>query len=108
MEIYRTRTTADRLIFLRPRRWLFAKTNDRAARHRIVSRGARNGEVVLRIPGSFPLHPWDEISSHGGLDVSCSRRGLRPGSIADANDGSTFAEIYRRRLTQRAWKHHVK
>src|SRR5438067_6204266 len=34
--------------------------------------------------------------------------GLRPGSIADANDEAQFAELYTQgELTQRAWKHHV-
>src|SRR5215216_6343218 len=42
-------------------------------------------------------------------DVSFSiGDGLRPGSIADANDEAQFAELYTQgELTQRAWKHHV-
>ncbi|HMJ23993.1 MAG TPA: phosphomethylpyrimidine synthase ThiC, partial [Terriglobales bacterium] len=42
-------------------------------------------------------------------DVSFSiGDGLRPGSIADANDEAQFAELYTQgELTQRAWAHHV-
>jgi len=42
-------------------------------------------------------------------DVSFSiGDGLRPGSIADANDEAQFAELYTQgELTQRAWKQHV-
>src|SRR5439155_15388254 len=42
-------------------------------------------------------------------DVSFSiGDGLRPGSIADANDEAQFAELYTQgELTQRAWKHDV-
>ncbi|HEY2714426.1 MAG TPA: phosphomethylpyrimidine synthase ThiC [Chthoniobacterales bacterium] len=59
---------------------------------------------------SFLYTHWDEICEiMATYDVSFSiGDGLRPGSIADANDEAQFAELYTQgELTQRAWKHHV-
>ncbi|HEV8419356.1 MAG TPA: phosphomethylpyrimidine synthase, partial [Candidatus Udaeobacter sp.] len=59
---------------------------------------------------SFLYTHWDEICEiMAAYDVSFSiGDGLRPGSIADANDEAQFAELYTQgELTQRAWKHHV-
>jgi phosphomethylpyrimidine synthase len=59
---------------------------------------------------SFLYTHWDEICEiMAAYDVSFSiGDGLRPGSIADANDEAQFAELYTQgELTQRAWKQHV-
>jgi phosphomethylpyrimidine synthase len=59
---------------------------------------------------SFLYTHWDEICEiMAAYDVSFSiGDGLRPGSIADANDEAQFAELYTQgELTKRAWKHHV-
>ena len=59
---------------------------------------------------SFLYTKWDEICEiMAAYDVSFSiGDGLRPGSIADANDEAQFAELYTQgELTQRAWKQHV-
>ena len=59
---------------------------------------------------SFLYTRWDEICEiMAAYDVSFSiGDGLRPGSIADANDEAQFAELYTQgELTQRAWKQHV-
>jgi len=59
---------------------------------------------------SFLYTHWDEICEiMAAYDVSFSiGDGLRPGSIADANDEAQFAELYTQgELTQRAWKKHV-
>ena len=59
---------------------------------------------------SFLYTHWDDICEiMAAYDVSFSiGDGLRPGSIADANDEAQFAELYTQgELTQRAWKHHV-
>jgi phosphomethylpyrimidine synthase len=59
---------------------------------------------------SFLYTQWDEICEiMAAYDVSFSiGDGLRPGSIADANDEAQFAELYTQgELTQRAWKQHV-
>ena len=78
----------------------------------IVSRG---GSIMAKWmlahhQESFLYTHWDEICEiMGAYDVSFSiGDGLRPGSIADANDEAQFAELYTQgELTQRAWKHHV-
>jgi phosphomethylpyrimidine synthase len=78
----------------------------------IVSRG---GSIMAKWclahhQESFLYTHWDEICEiMAGYDVSFSiGDGLRPGSIADANDEAQFAELYTQgELTQRAWKHHV-
>src|SRR5437870_5740896 len=59
---------------------------------------------------SFLYTHWDEICEiMAAYDVSFSiGDGLRPGSIADANDEAQFAELYTQgELNQRAWKQHV-
>jgi phosphomethylpyrimidine synthase len=78
----------------------------------IVSRG---GSIMAKWclahhQESFLYTHWDEICEiMATYDVSFSiGDGLRPGSIADANDEAQFAELYTQgELTQRAWKHHV-
>jgi len=78
----------------------------------IVSRG---GSIMAKWclahhQESFLYTHWDEICEiMAAYDVSFSiGDGLRPGSIADANDEAQFAELYTQgELTHRAWKHHV-
>jgi phosphomethylpyrimidine synthase len=78
----------------------------------IVSRG---GSIMAKWclahhQESFLYTHWDDICEiMAAYDVSFSiGDGLRPGSIADANDEPQFAELYTQgELTQRAWAHHV-
>src|SRR5467141_1922669 len=78
----------------------------------IVSRG---GSIMAKWclahhQESFLYTHWDAICEiMAAYDVSFSiGDGLRPGSIADANDEAQFAELYTQgELTQRAWKQHV-
>jgi phosphomethylpyrimidine synthase len=78
----------------------------------IVSRG---GSIMAKWclshhQESFLYTNWDEICEiMAAYDVSFSiGDGLRPGSIADANDEAQFAELYTQgELTHRAWKQHV-
>jgi phosphomethylpyrimidine synthase len=78
----------------------------------IVSRG---GSIMAKWmlshhKESFLYTKWDEICEiMAAYDVSFSiGDGLRPGSIADANDEAQFAELFTQgELTQRAWKQHV-
>jgi phosphomethylpyrimidine synthase len=78
----------------------------------IVSRG---GSIMAKWclahhQESFLYTRWDEICEiMAAYDVSFSiGDGLRPGSIADANDEAQFAELYTQgELTQRAWAQHV-
>jgi len=78
----------------------------------IVSRG---GSIMAKWclahhQESFLYTHWDEICEiMAAYDITFSiGDGLRPGSIADANDEAQFAELYTQgELTQRAWKHHV-
>jgi phosphomethylpyrimidine synthase len=78
----------------------------------IVSRG---GSIMAKWclahhQESFLYTKWDAICEiMAAYDVSFSiGDGLRPGSIADANDEAQFAELYTQgELTQRAWKQHV-
>ena len=78
----------------------------------IVSRG---GSIMAKWclahhQESFLYTNWDEICEiMAAYDVSFSiGDGLRPGSIADANDEAQFAELYTQgELTKRAWVHHV-
>ncbi|MBV9009040.1 MAG: phosphomethylpyrimidine synthase ThiC [Verrucomicrobia bacterium] len=78
----------------------------------IVSRG---GSIMAKWclahhQESFLYTKWDEICEiMAAYDVSFSiGDGLRPGSIADANDEAQFAELYTQgELTKRAWSHHV-
>jgi phosphomethylpyrimidine synthase len=78
----------------------------------IVSRG---GSIMAKWclahhQENFLYTHWDEICEiMAAYDVSFSiGDGLRPGSIADANDEAQFAELYTQgELTQRAWAQHV-
>jgi phosphomethylpyrimidine synthase len=78
----------------------------------IVSRG---GSIMAKWclahhQESFLYTRWDEICEiMAAYDVSFSiGDGLRPGSIADANDEAQFGELYvQGELTERAWKHGV-
>jgi phosphomethylpyrimidine synthase len=78
----------------------------------IVSRG---GSIMAKWclahhQESFLYTHWDEICEiMAAYDVSFSiGDGLRPGSIADANDEAQFAELYTQgELTKRAWSQHV-
>ena len=78
----------------------------------IVSRG---GSIMAKWclshhQESFLYTHWDEICEiMAAYDVSFSiGDGLRPGSIADANDEAQFAELYTQgELTRRAWDQHV-
>jgi phosphomethylpyrimidine synthase len=78
----------------------------------IVSRG---GSIMAKWclahhQESFLYTRWDEICEiMAAYDVSFSiGDGLRPGSIADANDEAQFAELYTQgELTRRAWSQNV-
>jgi phosphomethylpyrimidine synthase len=78
----------------------------------IVSRG---GSILAKWclahhQENFLYTHWDEICEiMAAYDVSFSiGDGLRPGSIADANDEAQFAELYTQGdLTRRAWDHGV-
>ena len=78
----------------------------------IVSRG---GSIMAKWclahhTESFLFTHWDDICEiMAAYDVSFSiGDGLRPGSIADANDEAQFAELKAQgALTERAWKHGV-
>jgi phosphomethylpyrimidine synthase len=78
----------------------------------IVSRG---GSILAKWclahhQENFLYTHWDEICEiMAAYDVSFSiGDGLRPGSIADANDEAQFAELYTQgELTRRAWDHGV-
>jgi phosphomethylpyrimidine synthase len=78
----------------------------------IVSRG---GSIMAKWclahhQESFLYTHWDEICEiMAAYDVSFSiGDGLRPGSIADANDEAQFAELHTQgELTRRAWAQHV-
>ncbi|HJT45321.1 MAG TPA: phosphomethylpyrimidine synthase ThiC [Chthoniobacterales bacterium] len=78
----------------------------------IVSRG---GSIMAKWclahhQESFLYTHWDEICEiMAAYDVSFSiGDGLRPGSIADANDEAQFAELYTQgELTKRAWAQNV-
>jgi len=78
----------------------------------IVSRG---GSIMAKWclahhQESFLYTRWDEICEiMAAYDISFSiGDGLRPGSIADANDEAQFAELYTQgELTKRAWAQNV-
>ncbi len=78
----------------------------------IVSRG---GSIIAKWclahhKESFLYTNWDEICEiMAAYDVSFSiGDGLRPGSLADANDESQLAELYvQGELTKRAWEYDV-
>ena len=83
--------------------------------HRATGIVSRGGSIMAKWclahhQESFLYTHWDDICEiMAAYDVSFSiGDGLRPGSIADANDEAQFAELYTQgELTQRAWAHHV-
>jgi len=83
--------------------------------HRTTGIVSRGGSIMAKWclahhRESFLYTQWDEICEiMAAYDISFSiGDGLRPGSIADANDEAQFAELYTQgELTQRAWAHHV-
>jgi len=83
--------------------------------HRATGIVSRGGSIMAKWclahhQESFLYTHWDEICEiMAAYDVSFSiGDGLRPGSIADANDEAQFAELYAQgELTRRAWAHHV-
>jgi phosphomethylpyrimidine synthase len=83
--------------------------------HRATGIVSRGGSIMAKWclahhQESFLYTHWDEICEiMAAYDVSFSiGDGLRPGSIADANDEAQFAELYTQgELTRRAWAHHV-
>ncbi|KAK9800197.1 hypothetical protein WJX73_007809 [Symbiochloris irregularis] len=78
----------------------------------IVSRG---GSIHAKLclldhTENFAYTHWDEILDIcAAYDISLSiGDGLRPGSIADANDAAQFAELFTQgELTRRAWERNV-
>src|SRR5207302_241222 len=83
--------------------------------HRATGIVSRGGSIMAKWclahhQESFLYTHWDEICEiMAAYDVSFSiGDGLRPGSIADANDEAQFAELYTQgELTKRAWAQHV-
>jgi len=83
--------------------------------HRATGIVSRGGSIMAKWclahhQESLLYTHWDDICEiMAAYDVSFSiGDGLRPGSIADANDEAQFAELYTQgELTQRAWAHHV-
>src|SRR6266480_3234956 len=83
--------------------------------HRATGIVSRGGSIMAKWclahhQESFLYTHWDDICEiMAAYDVSFSiGDGLRPGSIADANDEAQFAELDTQgELTQRAWKQHV-
>ena len=76
-------------------------------RHRLARR-QHPGQMVPRAsPGKFPLHALGRnLRHHGRLRrfIFSIGDGLRPGSIADANDEAQFGELeVQGELTKRAW-----
>ena len=104
---------AGRRLFHHPRRRAPAlRPADRQARHRHRQpRRIDHGQMVPRpSPESFLYERFDEISEiMKAYDIAYSLGdGLRPGSIADANDEAQFAELYTLgELTKRAWAQDV-
>ena len=86
---------------------------DRQAGHRHrLARRLDHGQVVPRPPpGEFPLHPHSARSARSCAPTTSRFSlgdGLRPGSIADANDAAQFAELETLgELTKIAWQHDV-
>jgi len=83
--------------------------------HRATGIVSRGGSIMAKWclahhQESFLYTHWDDICEiMAAYDVSFSiGDGLRPGSIADANDEAQFAELYTQgELTRRAWAHQV-
>jgi phosphomethylpyrimidine synthase len=83
--------------------------------HRATGIVSRGGSIMAKWclahhQESFLYTHWDDICDiMAAYDVAFSiGDGLRPGSIADANDEAQFAELkVQGELTERAWKHGV-
>ncbi len=83
--------------------------------HRMTGIVSRGGSIMAKWclahhQESFLYTHWDDICEiMAAYDVSFSiGDGLRPGSIADANDEAQFAELkVQGELTERAWAHGV-
>jgi phosphomethylpyrimidine synthase len=83
--------------------------------HRMTGIVSRGGSIMAKWclahhQESFLYTRWDDICEIlAAYDVSFSiGDGLRPGSIADANDEAQFAELKAQgELTERAWQHGV-
>ena len=83
--------------------------------HRMTGIVSRGGSIMAKWclahhQESFLYTHWDDICDiMAAYDVSFSiGDGLRPGSIADANDEAQFAELkVQGELTERAWAHGV-
>jgi phosphomethylpyrimidine synthase len=83
--------------------------------HRMTGIVSRGGSIMAKWclahhQESFLYTHWDDICEiMAAYDVAFSiGDGLRPGSIADANDEAQFAELkVQGELTERAWKHGV-
>src|SRR6266699_2977729 len=83
--------------------------------HRMTGIVSRGGSIMAKWclahhQESFLYTHWDDICDiMAAYDVSFSiGDGLRPGSIADANDEAQFGELrVQGELTERAWKHGV-
>jgi phosphomethylpyrimidine synthase len=83
--------------------------------HRMTGIVSRGGSILAKWclahhQENFTYTHWDEICEiMAAYDVSFSiGDGLRPGSIADANDEAQFAELkVQGELTERAWQHDV-
>jgi phosphomethylpyrimidine synthase len=83
--------------------------------HRMTGIVSRGGSIMAKWclahhQETFLYTHWDDICEiMAAYDVSFSiGDGLRPGSIADANDEAQFAELkVQGELTERAWKHGV-
>ncbi|MGI8605521.1 MAG: phosphomethylpyrimidine synthase ThiC [Verrucomicrobiales bacterium] len=83
--------------------------------HRMTGIVSRGGSIMAKWclahhKESFLYTRWDDICEiMAAYDVSFSiGDGLRPGSIADANDQAQFAELeVQGELTERAWAHGV-
>ncbi|MGA2802274.1 MAG: phosphomethylpyrimidine synthase ThiC [Verrucomicrobiota bacterium] len=83
--------------------------------HRATGIVSRGGSIMAKWclahhQESFLYTHWDDICEIlAAYDVAFSiGDGLRPGSIADANDEAQFAELkVQGELTERAWKHGV-
>jgi phosphomethylpyrimidine synthase len=83
--------------------------------HRMTGIVSRGGSILAKWclahhQENFTYTHWDDICDIlAAYDVAFSiGDGLRPGSIADANDEAQFAELkVQGELTERAWKHGV-
>jgi thiamine biosynthesis protein ThiC len=79
-------------------------------RDRLPRRLDHGGPGLGASSGKFPLHRFSELCRIFAEYITSSLGdGLRPGSIADANDEAQFAELRTLGgLTHIAWEHDVK